>query len=262
MATAFSAAADDILYTTETGLVNGYVPSILQGWSSPAQPVLRQKEYIRAYLVQRTSPSKPLLPAEDYGFIYSTPPASTTYVNGWLTMVCFPSFGGCGYGNTPNPRRGLGQPLRPVLQPQPWAGRPQPTVDGPVDRPGRLADRGHTRLDGQAALELSETAKAPDPYARAGPAVDQRTQLLAAEDDQRRGHVTTQRGHLVLPQAHPGPPRPAPAAHPAGPPAQSRAAGLTRSPPTSPTGWPARARRVEVGQVVTGRAQSVSVLGT
>lgn len=164
MATAFSAAADDILYTTETGRVNGYVPSILQGWSWPAQPVPGQEEYIRAYLVQRTSPSKPLLPAEDYGFVYSTPPAGATYVNGWLTMVCFPSFRGCAYGNTQTPAGTWASHYGRFFNPNPGLDDLSPRSVARSIARGDWRIVGHTRLDGQAALELSETAKAQAQY--------------------------------------------------------------------------------------------------
>jgi len=164
MTTAFSAAADDILYTTETGLTNGYVPSILQGWSWPAQPVLGQREYLRSYLVQRTSPSKPLLPAEDNGFIYNTPPAGTSYVTGRLIMVCFPSFGGCGYDNTETPAGAWASYHGRFANPNPGLEDLSPRSMARSIARGDWRIVGHTRLDGQAALELSETAKAQDRY--------------------------------------------------------------------------------------------------
>jgi hypothetical protein len=164
MATAFSAAVDDILYTTETGLTHGYVPSILQSWSWPAQPVLGQKEYIRSYLVQRTSRSKPLRPAEDNGFVYNTPPAGASYVTGRLTMVCFASFGGCGYGGTETPGGSWASYHGRFFNPNPGLDDLSPRSMAQSIAKGDWRIVGHTRLDGQAALELSETAKARDQY--------------------------------------------------------------------------------------------------
>ncbi len=164
MATAFSAADDDILYTTETGQTNGYVPSILQGWSWPAQPVPGQKEYVRSYYVQRTSPSKPLLPAEDSGFVYDTPRVGANYVNGRLTMVCYPSFGGCGYGNTETPAGTWASYYGRFNNPNPGLDDLSPQSMARSIAQGDWRIVGHTRLDGQAALELSETAKAQDQY--------------------------------------------------------------------------------------------------
>jgi hypothetical protein len=164
MATAFGGVVDDILYTTETGLTNGYVPSILQGWSWPAQPVLGQKEYVRSYLVQRTSRSKPLLPAEDNGFVYDAPPASANYVNARLTMVCYPSFDGCGYGNTETPAGTWAVYHGRFMNPSPGLDDLSPWSMARSIAQGDWRIVGHTRLDGQAALELSESAKSPDQY--------------------------------------------------------------------------------------------------
>jgi hypothetical protein len=164
MATAFSAADDDILYTTETGKTNGYVPDIYLEWSWPAQPVLGGKEYTRSYLVQRTSPSKPLLPAEDNGFVYNAPRAGANYTNGRLTMVCYPGFDGCGYGNTETPAGTWASYHGRFMNPNPGLDDLSPRSMARSIAQGDWRIVGHTRLDGQTALELSETAKARDQY--------------------------------------------------------------------------------------------------
>jgi len=105
MLTAFSAANDDILYVTQTGINKGVLVDIYQDWSWPAQPVTGQQERYRSAFTERISRTAPLKLTEDDGFVYTAPPASANMVCGQLTVVCYAGSGqtGCGYGNTETP---------------------------------------------------------------------------------------------------------------------------------------------------------------
>jgi len=166
MATAFSAADDDVLYTVESGRTHGYVPDAYQDWSWPAQPAAGQREYMRTYYVQ-TPHGKPgkLLPTEDNGFVYTIPRNDPQLVEARMTMVCYQNFSsGCGYGNTETPA-GTWAVYHGKFD-NPDAGlddfSPQSMAQSIAQGDWRII--GRTRLDGQAALELTETSKAKDQY--------------------------------------------------------------------------------------------------
>jgi hypothetical protein len=158
MLTAFSAATGDILYSTQVSARNGVVLDIYQDWNWPARLVPGQLARWREAFSLRTSTTKALLLTEGDGFSWIAPRGNPNYVYGHLTVVCYPGTGqtGCGYGNTETP---VGT----------WSehnGRFVNPGNGTLISPAQLARQiargrwrvtGRTHLDGQAAIELTET---------------------------------------------------------------------------------------------------------
>jgi len=157
MLTAFSAANDDVLYRTETGISKGVVVDVYRTWSWPVQPVPGQQALLRDAYSSRTS-TGPLRLAEDYGLVYTTRPASAKYVPGRLTMVCYAAReGGCGYENTQTAagtwslQRGRFGNVTAGLDDL------GPSALARGIAAGQWRVTGRTRVDGQQAIELTET---------------------------------------------------------------------------------------------------------
>lgn len=159
MLIAFSAGNDDILYSTETGFTKGVLMDIYRDWSWPAQPVTGQQERWREAFTGRISTTAPLKLTENDGFIYTVPLTNASNAYGQLTVVCYAGTGqsGCGYDNTDVP------PGTWFLQ-RGWSVNPNPGLDDLS--PAALAQEiakgqwrvtRRTRLDGQSAIELTET---------------------------------------------------------------------------------------------------------
>jgi hypothetical protein len=158
MLTAFSAATGDILYSTQTSTRNGVVLDIYQDWNWPARLLPGQQARWREAFSERTSSTSALLLTEGDGFSWIAPRGNPNYVYGHLTVVCYPGTGqtGCGYGNTETP---VGT----------WSehnGRFVNPGSGTLISPAQLARQiargewrvtGRTHLDGQPAIELTET---------------------------------------------------------------------------------------------------------
>ncbi len=159
MFTAFSAANDDILYSTQTGTNRGVVGDIYQDWAWPAQPVTGQPERWREQFSQRIRATAPLLLTEDDSFGYLTPPASANYVRGLLTVVCYAGTGqtGCGYGPTETPPGTWSQTYGRFVNPNPGLNDLRPAALAAEITQGKWRVVRRTRMDGQPAIELAET---------------------------------------------------------------------------------------------------------
>jgi hypothetical protein len=159
MLTAFSAATGDVLYSTQVSTRNGVVLDIYRDWNWPAQLVPGQRASWRETFSQRAPSTSPLLLTESDSFSWIVPRGNPNNVYGHLMVVCYPGTGqtGCGYGNTETP---VGT----------WSehdGRFVNPGNGTVISPAQLAQQiakgewrvtRHTHLDGQPAIELTETA--------------------------------------------------------------------------------------------------------
>ena len=169
MLTSFSAASGDILYERFIDTGPGGTDED-QYWFWPAQPVPGQKVRERGLRVLHYSSSaRSQQPTEDWATAYTSPvhppPANygfTTSIQ--LTMVCYPPGGGCGWGPTQTPGRTWstvrfqGQPEVSDIS---AGGSVNPAVlaRAIAQRQWRVVSR--TRLGGQQAIELSETAAGP-----------------------------------------------------------------------------------------------------
>jgi hypothetical protein len=172
MLAAFNGASDDVLYSTEVGLHSGTVVDAYQDWNWPAEPVPGQPSRWRALYSQRLRGSAgPLRPVEDFTFSFVSPPAEATIaaqaqtkVPGRLTMVCYAGTGGCGVGDSSvnagtwstfshqftafDVSSGIGAGGMFGLA---------ALAQGIAKGQWRVVRQ--TRLDGQPAIELSETSK-------------------------------------------------------------------------------------------------------
>ena len=159
MLTAFSAANDDILYSTETGINRGVLVDVYRDWSWPAQPVPGQQERWREAFSQRISRAKPLTLTEDDGFVYTAPPASANNVYGQLTVVCYAGTGqtSCGYGNTDTPAGTWSLHHGQFINPNPGLDDLSPATLAQDIVKGLWRVTRRTRVDGQQAIELTET---------------------------------------------------------------------------------------------------------
>jgi len=161
MLTAFESVSGYVEYETQTGFNRGVRVDEYQTWSWPAQPVPGQRQLSRTRF-SGISPNRAAVKlSEDRGTEAVVPPRGQGLVRGQVTMVCFLGSGqtGCGYGN------------RDTL-PGTWS-RFTATVPigsdispGAIFGPANLARDigsgawrvvGRTQLDGQQAIELSET---------------------------------------------------------------------------------------------------------
>jgi hypothetical protein len=171
MLTSFSALSGDILYERSVLIsASGNEADQYQDWFWPALPVQGQQVRQRELVTQadtRTGQPMPLF--EDWSAAYAMPPAPTkanpfaTPVSILLTMVCRSPGGGCGYGPTDTPS---GTWSRTTIHQPPEISDITPGADmyNPADLAreigqGQWQVLGTTRLDGQKAIELKETAK-------------------------------------------------------------------------------------------------------
>jgi hypothetical protein len=166
MLTAYSAAARDIIYQREIGVVHGRVMDEYQIWDWPAQPVFGQRALERDRYAQRTPASvKALTLVEDSTVVYTIPWPATRSETLQVTDVCYPGTGGCGWGGalTPNgtwSRASIrSAPMTSALAPGEFLN-PATIAHGIIAGQWRVV--GRTRLGGQPAIELSETSKGKD----------------------------------------------------------------------------------------------------
>jgi hypothetical protein len=159
MLTAFSAANDDILYSTQTGTNRGVLVDVYRDWSWPAQAVPGQQKRWRGAFSQRISRAKPLKLTEDDGFTYTAPPASANKVYGQLTVVCYAGTGqtGCGYGNTETPAGTWSLQHGQFVNPNPGLDDLSHAALAREIIKGLWRVTRRTRVDGQQAIELTET---------------------------------------------------------------------------------------------------------
>jgi hypothetical protein len=166
MLTAFEGVSGDVEYETQTGTVHGTVTDVYQSWAWPAQPVPGQRQLDRTLFSSR-SPASPVVKlTEDRGVSLVTPPAGAGFVRGQVTMVCFLGSGqtGCGYGRK-NTLAGTWSRFTAQVQASTDVGaggmfNPAALVRGIAGGAWRVA--GRTQLEGQQALELSETGHGTD----------------------------------------------------------------------------------------------------
>ena len=169
MLTAFNGVSGDIEYATETGVTKGVTMDVYRMWSWPARPAPGQQQVNRTVFAERT-PRVPLLTViEDNAVGYITPPAGVQTLRGQVTMVCYAGTGqtGCGFGPTQT-RPGTWSRVSQKV----WASTGDITAGGGLSAAdlARGIAKGYwrvvrrTRLEGQAAIELSETGRGPVVY--------------------------------------------------------------------------------------------------
>jgi hypothetical protein len=159
MLSAFSAADDDILYATQTGTDRGVLVDVYRTWSWPAQPVTGQQERWRNAFWGRIRIAAPLRLTEDDGFVYRTPPASWNDAYGKLTLVCYAGTGqtGCGYDNTETQPGTWSLNNGRFANPNPGLDDLSPATLAQAIAKGQWRVAGRTHVDGQPAIELTET---------------------------------------------------------------------------------------------------------
>jgi hypothetical protein len=166
MLTAFNAARDDIEYSTEVGITKGVTVDVYRDWSWPAQPAPGQLQHDRTLFSQRTPKSPAVNLAEDNEVSFITPRAGVATVRGQSTMVCYtgPGQTGCGDGQTNTPAGTWSRVSGKVLvSTDIGAGgmlSPASLARGIAAGQWRIVRR--TRLEGQPAIELSETSHGRD----------------------------------------------------------------------------------------------------
>jgi hypothetical protein len=170
MLTAFQGVRGDIEYTMQTGgVTRGVATSANQGWSWPAQPDPGQQQVERTVWAERTHRVAGLAVFEDSAVGYTTPAAGVQTVRGQVTMVCYAGTGqtGCGWDGRQTPPGTWSQVSQRV-----WASTSDISAAGglsPADLARGVAKAywqvvGRTRLEGQPAIELSETGRGPVVY--------------------------------------------------------------------------------------------------
>ena len=162
MLTAFDSVSGDVEYQTQTGIVHGATVDVYRTWSWPAQPVPGQRQVGRT-LFSGTSPAGSAVKLiEDRQVAFVTPPDAGA-ARGQVTMVCFRGSGqtGCGYGQANTPAGTWSRFTALVSSTSDICARglfnPAALVRGIADGAWRVVAR--TRLDGQQAIELSETGR-------------------------------------------------------------------------------------------------------
>jgi hypothetical protein len=171
MLTAFQGVRDDIEYTMQTGgVTRGVATSVNQTWSWPAQPDPGQQQVERTVWAERTHGVAGLAVVEDNAVGYTTPPAGVQTARGQVTMVCYAGTGqtGCAWDSRQTPPGTWSQVSQRV-----WASTSDISAAGglsPADLARGVAKGywqvvGRTRLEGQPAIELSETGRGPVVYA-------------------------------------------------------------------------------------------------
>ena len=166
MLTAFGSVSGEVEYETQTDLAHGATVDVYRNWSWPAQPVPGQRQIGRT-LFSGGSPACPAVkPIEDRQVAFITPAGDVGAVRGQVTMVCFRDSGqtGCGYGHAGTP---VGTWSRFTAQVYSMSDVGTGGVFNPVTLVRGIAAGawrvvGRTRLDGQRAIELSETGRGTD----------------------------------------------------------------------------------------------------
>jgi hypothetical protein len=170
MLTAFQGVRDDIEYTMQTGgVTRGVATSMNQTWSWPAQPDPGRQQVERTVWAEHTHGVAGLAVVEDSAVGYTTPAAGVQRVRGQVTMVCYAGTGqtGCAWDSRQTPPGTWSQVSQRV-----WASTSDISAAGglsPADLARGVAKGywqvvGRTRLEGQPALELSETGRGPVVY--------------------------------------------------------------------------------------------------
>jgi hypothetical protein len=161
MLTAFDSVSGDVEYETQTGFNHGVKVDEYQSWSWPAQPVPGQRQLTRTVYSGTSPVSTAVKLTEDRGIEAVVPPRGQGLVRGQVTMVCFLGSGqtGCGYGNRDTlpgtwSRFTTTVPIGSDISPG--------AIFGPANLARDIASGawrvvGRTQLDGQQAIELSET---------------------------------------------------------------------------------------------------------
>lgn len=167
MLTAFNGVSDDIEYATETGVTKGVTVDVYRDWSWPAQPSVGQRQVDRSVFAERTAKVPALTVAEDSALAFTTPRAGARSVLAQLTMVCFGGTGqtACGFGptNTPPGTWSRISGRFTAFSSDIGAGgflSPASLARGITEGEWRVVHR--TRIEGQPAIELSETNRGPD----------------------------------------------------------------------------------------------------
>jgi hypothetical protein len=162
MLTAFDSASGDVEYETQTGIVRGATVDIYRTWSWPAQPVTGQRQVDRT-LFSGTSPTGPAVKLIEDRQVTFVTPADAGAARGQVTMVCFRGSGqtGCGDGDVNTPAGTWSRFTAMVSSTSDVGARgifnPAALVRGIANGAWRVVAR--TRLDGQQAIELSETGR-------------------------------------------------------------------------------------------------------
>jgi hypothetical protein len=168
MLTAFRGVRDDIEYTMQTGgVTRGVATSAYRTWSWPARPAPGQQQVDRTVFAERTPQAPDLTVIEDNAVGYTTPRAGVQTVRGQVTTVCYAGTGqtGCAWDTRQTPPGTWSQVRQRV-----WASASDISAAGglsPADLARGIAKGywrvvGRTRLEGQPAIELSETGRGPD----------------------------------------------------------------------------------------------------
>jgi hypothetical protein len=162
MLTAFDSASGDVEYETQTGIVRGAIVDMYRTWSWPAQPVPGQRQVGRT-LFSGTSPGRPAVKLIEDRQVTFVTPADAGPVLGQVTIVCFRGSGqtGCGDGDV-NTLAGTWSRFTALVSSTSDVGangifNPAALVRGIASGAWRVVAR--TRLDGQQAIELSETGR-------------------------------------------------------------------------------------------------------
>jgi hypothetical protein len=165
MLTAFDSASGDVEYETQTGIVHGATVDIYRTWSWPAQPATGQRQVGRT-LFSGTSPGGSAVKLIEDRQVTFVTPADAGPARGQVTMVCFRGSGqtGCGDGDTNTPAGTWSRFTTLVSSTSDVVTNgifnPAALVRGIADGAWRVVTR--TRLDGQEAIELSETGRGTD----------------------------------------------------------------------------------------------------
>jgi hypothetical protein len=165
MLTAFDSASGDVEYETQTGIVRGAIVDMYRTWSWPAQPVPGQRQVGRT-LFSGTSPGRPAVKLIEDRQVTFVTPADAGPVLGQVTIVCFRGSGqtGCGDGDVNTPAGTWSRFTALVSSTSDVGARgifnPAALVRGIASGAWRVVAR--TRLDGQQAIELSETGRGTD----------------------------------------------------------------------------------------------------
>jgi hypothetical protein len=170
MLTAFTGVTGDIEYTTQTGITKGVTVTVYRTWSWPARPGPGQQQVDRTVFAERTPRVPALTVIEDNAVAYTTPRAGVQTVPGRVTMVCYAGTGqtGCAWDQV-------------QTSPGTWSRVSQKVGVSVSDIAGggglsaadlaRGIAKGYwqvvrrTQLEGQPAIELSETGRGPDLWA-------------------------------------------------------------------------------------------------
>ena len=165
MLTAFDSASGDVEYETQTGIVRGATVDIYRTWSWPAQPVRGQRQVDRTVFSGTSPGGSAVKLIEDRQVTFVTP-ADAGLARGQVTIVCFRGSGqtGCGDGDVNTPAGTWSRFTALVSSTSDVGARgifnPAGLVRGIANGAWRVVDR--TRLDGQQAIELSETGRGTD----------------------------------------------------------------------------------------------------